>query len=50
MKKRLSDPKFIIPVKADAVAHSDAPPELIREHMLMHIPISTIAYRISFRP
>jgi hypothetical protein len=38
MKKRLSDPKFIIPVKADAVAHSDAPPELIREHMLDAYP------------
>lgn len=34
MKSRLADPKFMIPIRADAVAFSDAPPEFLRGNIL----------------
>jgi hypothetical protein len=34
MKKRLSDPKFIIPIRAGDIAFSDAPPEFLRGNIL----------------
>jgi hypothetical protein len=34
MKNRLSDPKFMIPIRADAVEFSDAPPEFLRGNIL----------------
>jgi hypothetical protein len=34
MKHRLGDPKFMIPIRADNIAFSDAPPEFVRENIL----------------
>lgn len=34
VKKRLHDPKFTIPIRADGIAFSDAPPEFIRGNIL----------------
>lgn len=38
MKSRLSDPKFMIPIRADAIAFSDAPPEFLRGNILDAYP------------
>jgi TIR domain len=34
MKRRLPDPRFIIPIRNDDISMSDAPPELLRENIL----------------
>jgi TIR domain len=34
MKQRLGDLKFMIPIRADDIAFSDAPPEFVRENIL----------------
>ena len=34
MKQRLGDPKFMIPIRADNIAFSDAPPEFVRGNIL----------------
>jgi hypothetical protein len=38
VKRRLADPKFLIPIRADDVAFSDAPPEFIRTGVLDAYP------------
>ena len=38
VKRRLGDPKFVIPIRADDVAFGDAPPEFIRTDILNAYP------------
>lgn len=38
MRGRLTDPKFIIPVRAGDIAFSDAPPEFLRDHIINGYP------------
>jgi hypothetical protein len=37
-KKRLSDPKFLIPIRVDDIAFADAPPEFLRGNILDGYP------------
>lgn len=34
MRKKLSDPAFIIPIRNDDIAYADAPPEFLRGHII----------------
>lgn len=34
VRKKLSDPKFIIPIRNSSISFSDAPPELLRSHII----------------
>lgn len=38
VKRRLADPKFVIPIRADDIAFDDAPPEFIRADILDAYP------------
>jgi TIR domain len=38
VRRKLEDPKFIIPIRADNIAHSDAPPEFLRDNILNGYP------------
>ena len=38
MRKKLSDPGFIIPIRADDIAYADAPPEFLRAHIIDGYP------------
>jgi hypothetical protein len=38
MKQRLADPKFMIPIRVDSIAFSDAPPEFLRGNILNGYP------------
>jgi hypothetical protein len=38
VRKKIADPSFMIPIKVDDVAYSDAPPELIRRDILTGHP------------
>jgi len=38
VKRRLNDPKFVIPIRADDIAFDDAPPEFIRTDILNACP------------
>lgn len=38
MRRNLGDPNFIIPVRIDDVAFSDAPPEFLRDHIIDGYP------------
>jgi hypothetical protein len=34
MRRKLSDPRFIIPIRNDDTAYADAPPEFLRAHII----------------
>jgi hypothetical protein len=34
MRRKLGDPSFIVPIRADDIAYSDAPPEFLRGHII----------------
>jgi hypothetical protein len=38
MRKKLSDPKFIIPIRIDDIAFDEAPPEFLRDHIINSYP------------
>jgi TIR domain len=38
VRRRLADPKFVIPIRSDGIAFDDAPPELIRTDILNAYP------------
>jgi hypothetical protein len=38
MRRRLSDPKFIIPIRTDDIPFDEAPPEFLRDHIIDGYP------------